>query len=394
MVFARQLTSTEKIYVASDNIAPPCVNTIILEGVGKLDPSEWTAALDWAGKANPGSQLVMKSSLLGWQWVDSGQPPELSVVDGSSWTGYSPENASFLNKPLSAKEGPTCEVILIQGEPLRIAFRSHHAVMDGMGTVLWMQDVFRALRGENPVGNPSRLTEFRLARSFQKKGRTPAPHHFPALTGRAIDDEPGSCWRRITIEGQIRKILPKIAWILAQEIWFANYDGCPVRFAVPVNMRPRGNNIRSTGNLSNLIYLDITPESTPATIGMDMKMQLANKYDGMLYWGDRFIRYVPLALLESTMKKEIKNKYQTGLYRNSGIISNVGIVPIDNFTGGGFRTTNITGLPIGMESIPFFLGIIGTTERTELIMGMANKLANGGRLKGVLERIASQLKTI
>ena len=83
MAFSRQLTSTEKIYVASDHIMPPCVNTIILEGMGQWDPEEWARALGRAGKANPGSRLVMKSSLFGGQWVDSGRPPALSVVDGS-----------------------------------------------------------------------------------------------------------------------------------------------------------------------------------------------------------------------------------------------------------------------------------------------------------------------
>ena len=394
MTYSRQLTSTEKIYVASDHISPPCVNTIILEGTGRFKQKEWVDAVSRAAEVNPGSRLIMKGPLFLGHWVDSGKPPAVTVADGSSWSGYSPENAPFLQKPLSVEEGPTCEVVLIKGRPLRVAFRSHHAVMDGMGTILWMQVIFNALRGEPLVGYPSRLTEFRLARSFQKKGRIPAPHHFPALTGKVIDDEPGFRWLRITIEGHIRKILPKVAWILANEIWRSNYPGCPVRFAVPVNMRPRGQNILSTGNLSNLVYLDITPDSSPEKISEDLKAQLTDKRDGMLYWGDRFIRYFPLFLIESSIKKEIQAKYQTGLYRNSGIISNVGVIQIDKYEGGGFRTTNIFGLPIGMENIPFFLGIIGTTDRTELIMGMANKLANGGRLESVLRRTADQLSTM
>ena len=209
-----------------------------------------------------------------------------------------------------------------------------------------------------------------------------------------IGDDPGSRWLRVTIPGQIRRILPRIAWILANEIWLANYHGCPVRFAVPVNMRPRGDNILSTGNLSNLIYLDITPDSSPDTIAGDIKTQLANKHDGMLYWGDRFIRYFPLTLIENAMKKEIQTKQDTNLYRNSGIISNVGAVPLEDLEGGGFRTTNITGLPIGMGSLPFFLGIIGTTEQTELIMGMANNLANGGRLENIMSKLADQLSSL
>lgn len=246
MAFTRQLTSTEKIYIASDHVSPPCVNQFILEGTGELDKKEWFAAISKVGEVNPGSRLVMKGSLCFGHWVDSGRPPGLTEVDGSSWSGYSPENAPFMLKPLYAEKGPTCEVVLIKGKPLRIAFRSHHAVMDGMGTILWMQDIFRALRGQTLVGYPSRLTEYRLAKSFQKHGRTPAPHHFPAITGKTVGDEAGWRWLRVTVNGKIRQILPKVAWILANEIWLSNYPDCPVRFAVPVNMRPRGNNIHST----------------------------------------------------------------------------------------------------------------------------------------------------
>ncbi|HNX28412.1 MAG TPA: hypothetical protein PKN87_03245 [Syntrophomonadaceae bacterium] len=394
MAFTRQLTSTEKIYIASDHVSPPCVNQFILEGTGELDKKEWFAAISKVGEVNPGSRLVMKGSLCFGHWVDSGRPPGLTEVDGSSWSGYSPENAPFMLKPLYAEKGPTCEVVLIKGKPLRIAFRSHHAVMDGMGTILWMQDIFRALRGQTLVGYPSRLTEYRLAKSFQKHGRTPAPHHFPAITGKTVGDEAGWRWLRVTVNGKIRQILPKVAWILANEIWLSNYPDCPVRFAVPVNMRPRGNNIHSTGNLSNLIYLDVTPRSTPETITEDLKTQLAKKSDGMLYWCDRLVRYFPLAIIENSLKKEIKAKHNTGLYRNSGIISNVGIIPLEQFTGGGFVTTNIFGLPIGMENIPFFLGIIGSTDHIDLIMGMAKKLAYGGRLEKTLLRVSSQLSNV
>ncbi|HPR92656.1 MAG TPA: hypothetical protein PKW67_01165, partial [Syntrophomonadaceae bacterium] len=146
--------------------------------------------------------------------------------------------------------------------------------------------------------------------------------------------------------------------------------------------------------LSNLIYLDVTPRSTPETITEDLKTQLAKKSDGMLYWCDRLVRYFPLAIIENSLKKEIKAKHNTGLYRNSGIISNVGIIPLEQFTGGGFVTTNIFGLPIGMENIPFFLGIIGSTDHIDLIMGMAKKLAYGGRLEKTLLRVSSQLSNV
>lgn len=392
MVYTRQLTSTEKIYVANNHISPPCANQLILEGTGTLDKKQWIAAIRKAGEANPGSRLVMKGSLCFGRWVDSGKPPALREADGSSWSGYNPEGSGFLETPLD-ENGPTCEVVLIHGNPLRISFRSHHGVMDGRGTLLWIEDIFRALRGESLVGNPSRLTEYRLARSFQKRGRNPASHHFPALTGQTIGNEVGCCWQRVSLTVPVRNLLPRLAWIMANEIWLTN-PGSPVRFAVPVDMRQRNKNIRSTGNLSNLIYLDVTPSSTPETIADNLKTQLVEKSDGRLYWGDRFIRFFPLQLIENSIKKEIKVKQATGLYRNSGIISNLGRLPLEQLTGGGFRTISFFGLPINMENIPFFLGACGGTDRVEIMLSMPKKLANGGRLEKVMQRIESQLSNV
>lgn len=392
MVYTRQLTSTEKIYVANNHISPPCATQLILEGTGILDKKQWLAAISKAGEANPGSRLVMKGSLCFARWVDSGQPPALREADGSSWSGYNSEGSGFLETSLS-ENGPTCEVVLIHGNPLRVSFRSHHGVMDGRGTLLWIEDLFRALRGDPLVGNPSSLTEYRLARSFQKRGRTPAPHHFPALTGQTVGNEVGCCWQRISLAGPIRNLLPKLAWIMANEIWLTNPDS-PVRFAVPVDMRQRNKNIRSTGNLSNLIYLDVTPSSTPETIADNLRTQLAEKSDGRLYWGDRFIRFFSLQFIENSLKKEIKAKQASGLYRNSGIISNLGRLPLEQLTGGGFRTTSAFGLPVKMENIPFFLGTCGSMDRVEIMLGMSKSLANGGRLEKLMQKIASQLNNV
>lgn len=390
MPYTRQLTSTEKIYVASGFVSPTCANQMIVEGSGVLDKKQWLAAIQKAGEANPGSRLVIKGALACGHWIDTGKAPALREVDGSTWSGMSSEGASFLETPLCPVEGPTCEVVLIHGDPLRIAFRSHHAAMDGRGTLEWALDVFRALRGEPMVGHNSTLTEYSLARSFQNKGRTPAPHHFPALTGQADPEESGYCWQRIPIAGSTRNILPTVALLLAQEIRVTN-PGCPVRLAIPVDMRQRGSNIQSTGNLSNLIYLDVAPNDTVESLSDNVKTQLDQKNDGMLYWADSLVRYVPLKLIQHSLEHEIKSKQASGLYRNSGIISNIGKMPVQAMNGGGFQPTNIFWIPVTMEYLPFFSGMMGDKNQMYFLMGMSKKLASRGRLANVMQTISSKI---
>ncbi|MGE5372055.1 MAG: hypothetical protein ACM3QZ_08720 [Solirubrobacterales bacterium] len=388
--YRRQLTSTEKIYVATNRISSPCATQLILEGTGTLDRSKWLDAIARSSEANPGTRLIARGALGCSYWADSGMNPELLEADASAWSGYGPEGAPFLQERLSCK-GKTCQVVFLHGNSPRILFRSHHAVMDGRGTFHWIEEIFRALRGEPLTGNRSRITESQLARSFQKEGRTPAPHRFPAVTGPAVGTEPGFRWGRVTFPGHVKNFMCKTAVLLAHETWKI-YPRCPIRYALPVDMRSRMPGLKSTGNLSNLIYLDITPKTTPESLQENLRVQLANKNDGKLFWQDGLIRFFPLAMIERSVKQEIRSKQAAGLYRNSGIISNIGKLDTSGFEGGGFKATNISFVPLGMESLPFFLGLWGTRERVELIMSMSNRLANRQRLEQLLQTMASEIK--
>lgn len=86
-----------------------------------------------ASAGNPGSRLILRGHLGSCRWVDSGKTPPVREIDGSRWDGLGPVGAPFLQEPLSPIKGPMCEVLLIHGDPLRVAFRVHHGVMDGRG---------------------------------------------------------------------------------------------------------------------------------------------------------------------------------------------------------------------------------------------------------------------
>ena len=176
MSFSRPLCRTERVYLLFDEFCPGFANQFFLEGTGVLDQAKWQKAVAIASEANPGTRLVLKGHLMFSHWVDSGVTPKVREVDGSAWDGLSPENApAFLTESLSPWEGPTCEVVLVHGDPLRIVFKSHHAVMDGRGTLTWLEDIIRALNGMDPLGSNSRITELGMCKSFQKEGRTPPP---------------------------------------------------------------------------------------------------------------------------------------------------------------------------------------------------------------------------
>lgn len=390
--YTRKVSSTERVYLANSRICPPFANQLISEGEGFFDISLWKKAVETASEANPGSRLILRGVLNGSRWIDSGIAPRVREVDGSKWSGVDPENAPFLLEPLDPINGPTCEFLLVHGNPLRVICRTLHAVMDGVGSALWAIDVYQALRGQKCSGSSSSITEQQLAKSFQKQGRTPAPHKFIPPTGKPEKGVSGVYWHTYKARAKDKRLLPKTAILLAREAW--RHSKGPVRIAVPVDLRWRQPGLQSTGNLTNFIYITVEPHTTTEDIARSMSKQLNERYDGMLYWGDEITRFMPTFLIEKAIKKESIQKQETGLYRNSAVISKMPSLPTELFNGGGFKTTNYYGVPPLMELIPFFIGI-GTFggDTVNFIAGGPKCLMSNGRLEATMERLIEGLNS-
>jgi hypothetical protein len=390
MGFWRPLCATERYYLAYSDIFPDFTIQFFFEGSGTFDVPRWKEAVEAGSRANPGSRLVLKGSWRFSRWVDSGITPPVRVVDASAWDGTGPDGApACMTEHFNPRTGPTCEVVLMQGTPLRAVFRAHHCVMDGRGIITWAEDIFRALRGEQPLGTASKLTEFQVARRFQKGWRTPPPHEFIAPTGMPQGSEQGVVWRHMRFAGRRKNLIGQVAVIMAQSAW--SYGEGKVRFGIPVDLRPRIPGLRSTGNLSNLVYLEMEPGTSASDAAQSIAWQLQERKDGMQYWGDQLIRYLPIWYLRRIIRDEAALKHVTGRYRNSGIISNMGVIPLELFQGGGFTADYFWGLPPCPMDLPFFMGVVSSGDNSSLIFVLPKTLASGGRLEEIMERLRTGL---
>ncbi|MBN1498217.1 MAG: hypothetical protein JXA07_15700 [Spirochaetes bacterium] len=388
--YTRQLSFNERAFLTGAELSPPLANQIVCEGTGRLDYAHWLEAVATASEANPGSRLILKGILGTCRWVDSGSTPPVTEVIGSRWDGYCSEHAPFLESPLNPKVGPTCEVLLIPGDTPRVVFRTMHAAMDGRGTLTWVEDVFRALRGERCIGSSSRLTDTDLARSIQKNFRKPYPTEHIPPTGKADMKESGFVWRRVSVNARPHHLLAQTAILAAQEAW-RHSDGI-VRFGIPVDMRPRKRGLASTANLTFAIYIEIKKDSTPEQIADDIKLQIEQKREGMLSKGDDLIRHVPLWLMKKTGAKIIHDRHKNGIYSISGFISNFGRMDLSAYQAAGFTTTGIFAIPPANEYAPFFLVLMGHEDTVELILTLPRKLATNDRLDSVMDHIVKNIK--
>ncbi len=390
--YIRKLSSTERAYLVLGDMYPPFANQYFWEGTGVLDPLLWREAVEQAAQSNIGCRLALKGVLNRSRWVDSGIPPLVAEIDGSRWSGFSSDNADFLMTGLSPRAGNGCQILLIHGDPLRVVFRTHHAIMDGRGTQTLAEDVFRALRGEPLIGSECRTVEQQLARSFQKKGRSASPARYIAPTGRADGTGRGLIWRRFQVSGPCKKIVAQVAVLLAREA--RTYSCGPVRIGIPVDLRPRRSGLRSTSNLTNFIYVDINPGDTYPDIDSTIRLQLDERRDGMLYRGDELIRFMTPGLVRTLADRRIKKNHGTGSYNASALISNLGRKDLADFSGGGFNATSFWAIPPGSELYPYSVVLAGYGDTIEIIITIPEVMATSGRFDRSIDALVRGLETI
>ena len=387
--YSRKMSANDLLSIASDRVSS-FNNQIIFDGDGVLDKDKWISAVEMSSAANPGSRLIMKGYPFACRWVDSGITPRVREVDGSKWSGRDLEGAPFLMEQLPPDEGPTCEVVLVQGSPPRVIFRTNHGVMDAGWTLLWAEDIFRALRREPVLGSTSALNDEDVSKNLPriKKEKISKSNITPG--GRVQGNDQGFLWIRRTLPGRYRNLLSQVIYLSAREAW--KYSDGPVVFCISVDLRRHlPPETRSTAFLSKNIFMEIKPEYTVEKITELTKKYLGEKREINYSWLSRLLFGVPIGLINYFFKRISKKMHESGRYVASGIVVTMGVVPLEKFTGGGFRATAMYAIAPYIDVIPFFIGMASNGKEIEVVITMNKGLGSNGRIETIMESITSQL---
>ncbi|MBN2160814.1 MAG: hypothetical protein JW807_15605 [Spirochaetes bacterium] len=266
--------------------------------------------------------------------------------------------------------------------------------MDARGTLLWAEDIFRALRGEAVLGSTSTLNDEECCKNLlkikpkMKIKKTPSRNITPG--GTMQGDSRDVVWLRKTIQGRYRNLQSQVICLAAKEAW-KNSEGTAV-FCVSVDLRrhmPPETII--TAFLSGSIYLEVKPGDTPEKITGMLKDKLNAKREISYSRMNRLMFLMPLKVINYLMDRIGNWMHSTGHYLASGLVVNLGLVPLEKYTGGGFHPVSFFGIPTYIDVIPFFMGTIGSGKNIDVIITMNKGLADNGRIEEIMESITSQL---
>lgn len=343
----RPVAGTERVYLAASQVYPPFLNQIVLEGGGAISPSDLARALALADAPEARARWAGVGP---WaRWVDSGLPPRCRRVSGADWRGDSGENAPFLEDPLDPLRGASAEVLLVEGNPSRLIFRTAHATMDGMGTFLWMDEVFRALRGERGVAQPQRQTDA----AYVGRAAIPPDHLDPRWSRVLIQETGGFCWARRALP-PLRRPLARLLAVLAGEV------ARPAVFDIPVDLRAATGAPPGMGNLTGLLRLPVGDPHAEAVESALVEGVMRGGVGNFARAG-AVHRFLPLALLRGLLRLA-----QRGGRSTTATVSNLGRA--HPWEGGGFAMRRVFSVPPAAPGGHPWITLAGGPDGVDLVL--------------------------
>jgi len=401
--FERKLSPSERLWIAIDQACPTFGAELCVTGEGELDLDRFRTAVTEASAANPGTRVQLRGHL-GWsRWRDSGRTPPIAVVDGAGWDARSPQGMPAFEQVLEARQGPTADVVVIRGDPLRLLFRSLHSTMDGMGVLTWMDDIFRSLRGESLIGSTSTISDIEMARQLKSEGPSAGldPVCYPP-TGRAPGTSSswrtGFDWRRVSIPGHVSNLLSRTVRILATSAWEKGQDdgGGPgiVRISVPVDMRRHHAGLRTTSNLTSCVVIHVEPETTADQIRPEIHSQIEERRDLDMVRLVAGVENIPLSAMRYVIRKDMKKCHREGRYATTATVSTLGRLDLAAFEFPGFKPREIFPMPPsgGVEGCPLTVALSGTEKEIQILVMVPYALAGDGRIDAMAELLLEELR--
>jgi len=383
--FRRPISTTERMYFPMRDLAPPFLMQLVVPGDGDLDPDRLRRAVAVAATVTPGARLVRR----GAEWVDAGIAPAVRVVPGHVLHETTLEADPVLTSPIGPTPETTVEVLLLTGAPVTLVFRVFHGVMDGMGMVLWVTNVLRALRGQDPIPQLDPVADQELVDRVGAPGKpaTMVPRYRIATgRGRQRRGVARHLLRHRRIDAAGPGALARVCALLAAETPGTS------RIMMPVDLRRHDPALRSTANLALPLFLDIESGRDWTWVKEQIKTGLRERRE-LNQLANTRITLVPDPVNRGVLHTTNWLGARWGRNLASATVSHMGRFTADELAVPGFRPTGLYVLPQHSVAMPLLFGLTEFDGHTDLTVSARNGDGVEARLEALLDRIVAMLET-
>ncbi|GFH38408.1 hypothetical protein [Streptomyces pacificus] len=371
--YTRRISPIERGYLTASAAGCPQLIQMVVEGEGHIGPGALREAVHTATRANPGLAVRRRAAL--WR-ADGPFPPVVELA------GAGDLRAPFYHRDLDVVTGPVCEVGIEEGPATRLVVRASHVVTDGRGLRHWIADVFRALRGEEPLGALSDVDDghFRTAAGrvppLKPPGRLQGQ---PAILGSGPPDGT-PLWSRRRIPARPSAITARVAAALSRSI-----TADTGRLIVPVDLRRHDPSVRSTANLTSRLVLDVHRDDDWKRVHGELIRALLRKHEVASLAGD-FRRSNPFAnTISEAWAPEGSH------FPGTAIISDHGPIDTGGLSTDRFRPTAFYTLPMLVPYVEMFVSACQAGDSTELTLACRNRPGAREAAEALLDDVANAL---
>ena len=378
----RRLGSLERVWQAARAMDRSFSLQLVLELDRALDRATWEQALVEVGRHNP---LVgcRTTGVLGWtRWTPGEVRPRVLEVWGGAWSGDSLKAAAFLEGPL---EQPV-ELLLVEGQVPRVVLRCDHALVDGIGILGLVRDLFDVLGGRTPGSLPLGTSDLELARSLR---RTPAPAP-PVDVGSPLgpprSDSPHRSWfaRRAPLHDRLMARVVRATWRASRR-----WTDRPLRVDVPVDLRRHG--AEGSGNLTGLVQLTLHEEPSLDEVHERLNAALAERAELDPVLRMAVARWLPVAWLAGLGRAGAERSYSSDDWQSSVTLSHLGRHDLTGFGGPSVQLRRLVPVAPSSRGLPLNLTFLADREGVELSASAPAAVGGEGRLADFLADLADAL---
>lgn len=398
MSYYRTPSPLEFSYIAADlPDYSPLVNQFFVIGEGDIESNRLRSALQQAVDANPGFKLRLRG-LWGWRcWDSEGFDPSVSEVSAPDWDSHHSSDAPCLGDPIDVRNDPMVQITKIHAKNgLHLLFRTHHALTDGRGTVHLINETFRVLRGETPLGSNSMITEWDIA---QRELRPPRPVQegdcLPVIKGTFDAQKTGYQWSRFDWHGDKNKLAAKLIYSVSK-LAHKHFGEGKVLIRIPADLRrymSEGEGF-TVANCSGAIDLELSTDEKLNGIRSRIVKAMRKKEDLSPFLDNhKYARWLPTAMFRYH-PKSLLAMHEKQRYRMTAIISYMGEVNNDDFRCDTFKPTSQFGVPIPFENRPLFIAACSYNDITNIITGCPQAVASMSELNRFNIQLANELDAL
>ncbi|MFJ8882806.1 hypothetical protein ACIRJR_05270 [Streptomyces sp. NPDC102402] len=372
--YTRRISQIERGYLNAAATGTPQLIQMVVEGEGHIDPDALRDAVRVACLAGPG--LTVRRRGAAWR-ADGPLPPVVEIPS----SGF---GSPFHLRDIDVVTGPVCELGLTNGPVTRLTVRASHIVTDGRGLRQWIADVFRALRGEEPVGAASTADDTHFRTAAGKVASAPPPVRLEGLPA-VLGEGPAHgtpLWIRRRVAACPSAVTARVAAAVSRRL--PTGSG---RLVVPVDLRRHDPGVRSSANLTSQVVLDLRQDDHWKRLHGQIVGALLRKRDVAVLERD-FLRSNPFA----NSLREAQDLDGTR-FPCTAIISDHGRVETDDHRTPWFTPTGFFTLPMLVPYAEMFISAFRIGDETELTLACRERPGARAAAQALLDDVEDALLT-